>query len=92
MGAFQRFLWDNMSAFVESLPEDKKLLARTFQQEGLSVAKQQMLSARHTVNATAAKFMATSVALRLFLALPKMRVHTLKTFPLIALLMLKLMT
>ena len=49
MGAYQRFLWDNMSTFIESLPEDKKILAQTFQQEGLSVAKQQMLSTRHTV-------------------------------------------
>ena len=58
----QRFLWDNMTTFVESLPEDKKLLAQTFQQEGLSVAKQQMLSARHIVDVPS-KSMATSVAL-----------------------------
>ena len=62
MGAYRHFLWNNMSTLVESLPEDKKVLAHTFQQEGLSIAKQQMLPARHTVDTTA-KSMATSVAL-----------------------------
>ena len=62
---YQRFLWDYMSTFVESLPEDKKLATQTFQQEDLSVAKQQMLSVRHTVDSTA-KSVATSVALRWF--------------------------
>ena len=51
-----------MSTFINALPEDKRVLAQTFQQEGLSMAKQQMVSARHTVDA-APKSVATSVAL-----------------------------
>ena len=68
IGTYQCFLWDNMPTFIDALPEDKKVLAQTFQQEGLSVATQQMLSARHTVDATA-KSMATSVALQHFTCL-----------------------
>ena len=52
MGTYQYFLWDNMSAFIDAFHEDQKVLAQTFQQEDLSVAKQQMLADRHTVNTT----------------------------------------
>ena len=56
------FSLDNMSTFIDALSEDKRVLAQTFHQECLSVVKQQMLSARHTVDA-ASKLIATSVAL-----------------------------
>ena len=62
MGAYQRFLWENISTFIESLPEDKKILAQTFQQESLSIAKQELLSTHHTVDAR----MAISIALLRF--------------------------
>ena len=95
MGAYQHFLWDNMATFLDSLQEDKKVLAQTFQQEGLSFAKQQIFSAKHMVDVTA-KSMATSVMFRCFswLRTVKRPEHVLKTSHSMALvsLMLKLMT
>ena len=67
--------------YTDALPEDKKVFAQTFQQEGLLVAKQQILSSRHMVDATS-KLMATSVALCHFSWLRtqwKMHEHVLRT-------------
>ena len=63
MGTYQCFLWDTLSPVIETLPEDKRILAQTFQQERLSVVKQQVLAVCHAVNAT---FISSSVSLHCF--------------------------
>lgn len=63
MGAYQQFIWEKFQPIIACLPEDKKSLAISFQQEACSLAAQQIHSAHH-VAACAAKNMAVSVILR----------------------------
>ena len=60
-GHLPTFSWGQYVYLYRCTPQRKRVLAQTFQQEGLSVAKQQMISSKHTVDATS-KSMASSVA------------------------------
>ncbi|KAH0630213.1 hypothetical protein JD844_012946 [Phrynosoma platyrhinos] len=62
MGAYQKFVWDRMAAFIPSLPEQQRAAALDFYSEAFSVMNQQINSARHSVDCVA-KVISAAVAL-----------------------------
>lgn len=60
---FMHALFEDMSDLIPHLPDDKRVKALQLQSDGLAAAKQEIASAKHSLE-TASKTLATAVALR----------------------------